>query len=112
MSRLISDDKIEAALQFLATTSEDIAAARAMRLRCEFRRKRTRAELIRKANESNAQMRDAWAESHPDYAAACEAECLAVERDEFLRDRRNGADAVIEAWRSEQANARAGGNLR
>lgn len=112
MSRLISDDKIEAALHFLATSSEDIAAARAMRLRSEFRRKRVRAELIRKANESNAQLRDAWAESHPDYAEACENECLAVEKDEFLRDRRNGADAILEAWRSEGASLRAGSNFR
>lgn len=109
---LISNDKIEAALHFLATSSEEIAAARAQRLRAEFRRKRVKAELIRQANEGSAVMREAWAESHPDYAAACEAECEAVEQDEFLRDRRNGADAVIEAWRSEQANARAGGSFR
>jgi len=112
MSRLISDDKIEAALTFLATSSEDIAAARAQRLRAEFRRKRVRADLIRKANEPNAQMREAWAESHPEYEKACEDECLAVERDEFLRDRRNGADSVVSAWQTEQATARAGSSFR
>jgi hypothetical protein len=103
---LITDDKIEAALHFLATTSEDIAAARAQRLRAEFRRKRVKAELLRKANESNAQLREAWAESHPDYALACEGECDAVERDEFLRDRRNGADAVIELGEASKRESR------
>lgn len=109
---LISDDKIEAALTFLATSSEEIAAARAQRLRAEFRRKRVRAELIRQSNETTAAQREAYAESHPDYAAACEAECQAVEQDEYLRDRRNGADAVVSAWQTEQATARAGGNFR
>ena len=112
MARLITDDKMEAALNFLATSSEEIAAARAERLRSEFRRKRKRAELFRKANESSAGLREAWAESHPEYAEACELEALAVERDEYLRDRRNAADAIIEAWRSEQANARAGSQFR
>lgn len=110
--KLISDDKVEAALDFLATSSEDIAVARAQRLRAEFARKRTRAELIRKANEATAQAREAWAESHPDYAKACEAECEAVERDEYLRDRRNGADVIIEAWRTQNANQRAGNQFR
>jgi hypothetical protein len=110
--RLISDDKIEAALNFLATSSEEIAAARAQRLRAEFKRKRTRAELIRKANEATAQAREAWAESHPDYAKACEEECVAVEADEFLRDRRNAADTIVETWRTQEANQRAGGQFR
>lgn len=109
---LITEERIEAALHFLATTSEDIAAARAQRLRAEFRRKRVKAELLRKANESNAQLREAWAESHPDYAQACEDECDAVQRDEFLRDRRNGADSVVSAWQTEQATARAGATFR
>ena len=110
--KLIGDDKIEAALGFLATASEEIAAARAQRLRAEFARKRTRAELIRKANEATAQAREAWAESHPDYARASEEECRAVEQDEFLRDRRNVCDTIIETWRTQEANQRAGGSFR
>jgi hypothetical protein len=109
---LISDEKVEAALDFLATSSDEIAAARAQRLRAEFKRKRIRAELIRKANESTVGAREAWAESHPEYAAACEEECLAVERDEYLRDRRNGADVILDAWRTQQANARSGSQFR
>ena len=109
---LISDDKVEAALEFLAASSDEIAAARAQRLRAEFKRKRIRAELIRKANEATVGAREAWAESHPEYAAACEEECIAVERDESLRDRRNGADVILEVWRTTQANARAGSNFR
>ena len=109
---LIGPDKVEAALNFLATASDDIAAARAMRLKAEYTRKRTKAELIRRANESSALMRDAWAETHPEYQRACEAEVEAVRADEYLRDRRNTAEVLIEAWRSEQANQRAGSQFR
>lgn len=42
MAKLITDDMIEAALQFLATASEPTAASRGQRLRKEFARKRIR----------------------------------------------------------------------
>ena len=57
-------------------------------------------------------MREAWAESHKDYIAACEDEVKAVEEDEWHRSQRNKADTVIEAWRTEQASHRAGNKFQ
>lgn len=111
-NKLITDDMLEAAIQYLATSSPHIAASRANRLRAEHKRKRTRAKLILQSLEKSATMREAWAEAHDIYAEACEDEAKAVEDDEFHRNERNKADVLIEAWRTENANHRAGSNFR
>lgn len=113
MSRpLITNEMVELALDYLATNDETAAAARAQRVRAEHERKRVRARLILASNEKTAGLREAWAESHQDYAAACEAEAVAVEEDELHRNRRNKAEAIIEAWRSFEATRRAGREFR
>lgn len=111
-TKLIADEAIEEALQYLATSSEMAAAARAARLRGEFERKRVRSRLILQSNEKTMGMKEAWAECHPDYVSACEAELKAFEADEYYRNKRNACDAIIEAWRSEQANNRAGSSFK
>jgi hypothetical protein len=109
---LISDQWIEEALQYLATATDQTAAARAQRVRAEFTRKQTRAMLMLKSPESSAAMREAWAESHNDYKEACEQEAQAVEADEWHRSQRNKCDTIIEAWRTEQASHRAGSKFQ
>lgn len=108
MPKLITDDAIEEALNYLATSADTAAAARGGRLRAEFERKRVKSRLILQSNEKSLGLREAWAECHPDYMNACEAEVKALEADEYYRNKRNACDAIIEAWRSEQANNRAG----
>lgn len=111
-NRLISDEAIEEALNYLAVSVDATAAARAQRIRSEFNRKQTRAMLMLKSPESSAAMREAWAESHREYIAACEDEVKAVEADEWHRAKRNQCDMVVEAWRTEQASNRAGGKFQ
>ena len=111
-NRLIPDSLVSQALETLATTAEATAAARAIRLRAEFRRKTVRAGLVLKAEEKTADGRAAWAESHISYIKACEDEVEATERDELLRAQRNDAATVIEAWRTEQASQRAGSSFK
>lgn len=103
---------VETALDYLATNDEAAAAARAQRVRAEHERKRVRARLILASDEKTAGLREAWAEAHADYGAACEAEALAVEEDELHRNRRNKADAIIEFWRTQEATRRAGKDFR
>jgi hypothetical protein len=111
-NRLIKDEWIEEALGYLATSSEATAEARARRVRVEFNRKRTKANLILRSPESSVAMRDAWAEAHGDYKEACDQEVAAIEADEWHRAQRNKCDTIIEAWRSEQANQRAGNKFQ
>lgn len=110
--RLVTDEMMEEALNYLATSSEHIAAARANRIRAEFKRKRIRAKLILESNQPSAIAREAWAEAHQLYHEACEEEAKSVEADEYARAERNKADAILEAWRTENANHRAGQNFR
>ena len=110
--RLVTDEMMGEALEYLATSSEHIAAARANRIRAEFKRKRIRAKLILESNQSSAIAREAWAEAHQLYHEACEEEVKAVEADEYARAERNKADAILEAWRTENANHRAGQNFK
>jgi hypothetical protein len=111
-NRLIKDEWIEEALGYLATSSEATAEARARRVRAEFNRKRTKANLILRSPESSVAMRDAWAESHSDYSIACEEEVAAINDDEWHRAQRNKCDTIIEAWRTEQASHRAGSKFQ
>ena len=112
MTRLIDDALVEKALRTLSTTAQETAAARAIRVRAEFRRKRVRAQLILQSNERSAELRAAFAEASDAYQEVCEAEVEAVERDEALRAERNDAAVILEVFRTEAANARAGSNFR
>lgn len=112
MTRLVTDEMVEEALRYLASSSDYIAAARAMRLRAEFKRKRVRAKLIMESNQPSAIAREAWAEAHDLYGKACEEEVKAVEADEHARAERNKAETIIETYRTEEATRRAGSNLR
>ena len=110
--KFIKDDMMEEALNFLATHSENGAEARSNRFRAEHARKRIRANLILTSNEKTSAMKEAWAEQHELYVQAIEVEAEAIRYDEYFRAERNRADAIIEAWRSEQANQRAGSNFK
>lgn len=112
MTRLVTDAMVEEALNYLATSSSHIAAARAIRLRAEFKRKRVRAKLILESNQSSAVAREAWAEAHSLYHEACEEEVRAVEADEHARAERNKADTILEVYRTEEATHRAGQQFR
>lgn len=112
MTRLVTDQMVEEALNYLSVSSDHIAAARAMRLRAEFKRKRVRAKLILESNQPSAIMREAWAEAHSLYHQACEDEVLAVEADERARSERNKADTILEVYRTEEATHRAGSQFR
>jgi hypothetical protein len=109
---MISDDKLEAALSYLAETDCEAAGARAQRLRAEFARERIRARLTLESGEGSDTRRRAWAETQPEYAVACETEVQAVQDDEFFRNKRNTANVIVEAWRSENANRRAGSSFK
>jgi hypothetical protein len=108
MTKFITDQMMEEALDFLAMSSEHLAQARANRVRAEHARKRVRANLILNSLEKSVVLREADAETDQRYAEAVDAECEMIRLDEYYRAERNRCDAIIEAWRSEQANARAG----
>lgn len=108
----ITDEMMEEALNFLAGHSSLGAEARANRFKAEHARKRVRANLILNADKKTSALREAWAEQHDLYVQAINDEAEAIKFDEYFRAERNRADAIIEAWRSEQANQRAGNSFK
>jgi hypothetical protein len=109
---LVTDDMVSAALNYLSTSTMDSAAAKADRIMAEHKRKRVRAQLILDSTHTTAALREADAEASGEYFEACLAERSAIERDEYHRAARIKADAIIEAWRTENANIRAAEKVR
>jgi hypothetical protein len=104
---VISENDIEKALHYLVNTADKAAAARANRIVVEEYRKVIKSEIMKRyaAMPIGAQEREAYAD--PAYREHIEAIREAVHKDESYRFLREAAGAKIEAWRSQQANARA-----
>jgi hypothetical protein len=108
---LISDTMVHAAFDYLNDAADAAAKARANRILAEYGRKRKLAELILEAPHKTGELRRAWAEAHNDYWLSCEEEAEAIKADEWHRHQRVRAEAVCEAWRTEQANLRGTGRV-
>lgn len=103
---IIEEDWIHTAVEYLMGNSKIAAAAKGMVIRTDYQRKKVRAKLIRDCELPTVAMREAYADSHEDYAKACEAHARAEEEYEFHRNERNKAELIIEAWRTQQASLR------
>ena len=102
--------RIEPALDFLRENALEAAQARAnVKYMAEFlKSKRALLKTQAAPGCSNAAAEDE-ALSHPDYIALLDAYKAAVERDAYFTFKREAAAAIIESWRTEQANLRAEG---
>ena len=112
MVRLIKSDLVEGALLRLATSARATAAARAIRLRAEFRRKRAFAKAFFDSQATSDKRREYDAAMSDTFAKAVEEECEAVERDELLRAERSDAAIILDVYRTEEASERAGRDFR
>ena len=106
---MISEDDIEKAVDYLRSNARAAAQAKAERIYMEEYRKVVKAQIQRERDNLalGAQERDAYADSR--YAQHLEALKAAVEKDEYHRWMMIAAQAKVEAWRTQQANARAEG---
>jgi hypothetical protein len=107
MRQLITEEQIQAAFDLLHEKSDEVAAARAMQVRCEYKAKAVLARLTLASPERTDQSRKAWATAHPEYAEACEAHAVAEGEWERMKDRRSKVEALLEAWRTLEASTRA-----
>lgn len=106
---MIPEDDVEKAVEWLRTNARAAGKAKAERIYVEEYRKTVKAQLMaEKAGEPiGAQERYAYA--HQQYVAHLQAIREAVEKDEAMRWLMVAAEAKIEAWRTQNANARAEG---
>jgi hypothetical protein len=111
---MIDDTKLEKALDWLRDNAASAAKARAERVYLEEWIPSLRAQLaagFMGAGDSAAAA-DIKAKASPEYQTALMGYREAVEKDERMRWDRTRADAIIEVWRSDQANQRAMGKVQ
>jgi hypothetical protein len=102
---MITQDKMEAAMQFLADTDKDFADAKADLARAEIFCKRIRQRVFLTEIGTVAE-RNAKAETYIDVETADQDYIAALTTFEQLKARRQRAELVVEVWRSLNANQR------
>ena len=106
---VIQDDEVEKALDFLRNSSQEAAEARAQAKYLSEYLKSKVAQIATKQDGMSAAAAEHFAKAHPDYIALLEGYKVAVERDAFFTFKREAADALIRAWQTMCATARAEG---
>lgn len=104
---MISDEKLQKALHYLATTDETCAMARGLMVGLEKQEKTILGVEYGSATGTVGD-RDAAARTSDQYREWREKYETAVVDYEILRNKRNTASVIVEVWRSENANRRSG----
>lgn len=105
MSEPITQERMENAMDFLASTDDAYAEAKANVLRAEILVKRIRARLFI-AEEGSVEVRKAKAEAHQEAIDGDEALCSATLAFEALKARRSRAEILIDVYRTLEASRR------
>lgn len=103
---MISDKDVQAALDYLRFKADAAAFAKANRIYLEEYRKSIKATLMSHHLDKpvNAQEREAYSDQN--YKNHLDAMRDAIEADELHRWKMIAAQAIIDAWRTEQATRR------
>ncbi len=102
---MIDQNKMEAAMEYLAETDEPYAIAKGDLLKAEILAKRVRARLF-VAGEGSVEARKAAAEGHSEAIASDDALISATMVFEALKARRSRAEIVIDIFRTLEASRR------
>lgn len=104
---MVSDDRMEKALRFLAETDRPCAEAKVEAERMEYRAKAARQAVFLHESGTVAE-RQARAELHADVTVAMDAYFAALATWQQLQHKRGTEQIVIEVWRSLNASRRQG----
>ena len=104
--RIVGDDDVEKALDWLASSAKELGEAKAEMVRASHMLKVTKALVMKMHNEKpiSAQEREAYVSK--EYMAALERDAVAAGEYERLRALREAASMRIESWRTESSNYR------
>lgn len=105
---MISEDAVEAALDWMRNNAPKIAMARAERSYVEEFRKVLKAQIMREHPTDAIGTQEAKAYSDPRYLQHLQAIKEAVYEDEHLRFLSSAAQAKVDAWQTQSANNRKG----
>jgi hypothetical protein len=104
---MISDDRAEKALRYLAETDEACAAAKAEMERADYRAKVMRQTVFLHETGTVAE-RNAKAETHPSVMEASEVYFAAIKAYGAIANKRSTEAIVMDTWRTISANRRKG----
>jgi hypothetical protein len=102
---MIDQNKMEAAMTYLAQTDIEFAETKAAAELGEIRRKRCRSRIFL-TTEGTVAERQAQAEVHQDVIDADMAWITDYTRCETLKAKRQRAELVVDVWRSIEASRR------
>ena len=105
MPRIVSDEELEKALDWLRDNASEIGAARYRLEKAEHMLKAIKALEMRK-HDTSAAKAEMLAMASDAYKGAIEELASAAGDFEQMRSLRRAAELKCEAWRSEQANYR------
>ena len=105
-SRIVEDDDLARALDYLRDSAPEVGKAREAMIKAEKYLKHVEALLIKGSSASSSEKRVAEARCDDRWLKAAYDEAEAAGRFETWKSMREAAAAKIEAWRSEQANFR------
>jgi len=101
----ITQQRMEAAMDYMASTDEDYALQVVAVERAEILRKRVRSRIFL-TNDGSNDVRKAQAEVHLDTQKADDDYLSALEAKEVTKARRERAELVIRMYQTESANRR------
>ncbi len=107
---LVTEDDVSKALEILA--DERGAAARAAHEYTDALTKSVLSELMAQSDETSATAREAWARAQEKFKEHLARVGKFAKEDYQYRQRYAAAEAKIEIWRTENANARAMERIR
>ena len=104
--RIVSDEELEKALDWLRDSANAAGEAKARAVRAGHMIKHVEALETKMSAEKSVEARKADARCSLRYVAAIEEDAVAAGEYEKMRSLREAASLKIEAWRSEQATWR------
>lgn len=108
MQNVVSDEKVAAALNYLTSTDEDAARAKALLEGLELKKKTIIAVAYSNSTEKGVKDKEMDAYMSNEYMDLCSDIQNAVLDLEIYRNKRKRAELTVEVWRSIQANQRKG----
>lgn len=106
---MITDEDVEKAVDYLRDNAKAAGKAKAERIYMTEYRKVVKAQLMRETPMESAAIQERNAYSHSSYVHHLQVMRDAVEKDEYYTWMKVASEAKIEAWRTQNANARAEG---
>ena len=103
---IVSEALAQSAFDYMDTQGDCAAQATADAIIAEFRKKKAYAAVVRASDEKTIAMKEYEADGHPDYEEAVIVFAQAQAEVERHKHNRKRAEAIIEAWRTQESTAR------